>query len=59
MTSYLGDGLYAKDEGFHVSLSTNDENVVYLDDHVLFNFLKFIETTRKIRITIENHKDAS
>jgi hypothetical protein len=45
-TVYLGDGLYAKYDGYHVVLMANSSisptNTVYLDDNVLTAFLKYI-----------------
>lgn len=55
MNDYLGDGLYAKDEGFMVTLYTERENgrhFVALEDEVLSAFFRFLERTREIKITV-------
>jgi len=47
---YLGDGVYADDDGFHVVLTTEDgigvSNRIYLDPVVLQNLLRYAEHFR-------------
>lgn len=53
---YLGDGLYAEDDGFQITLSTGRAigmHFVCLDDSTLRSFLNFIESTRNVKITVE------
>lgn len=51
--AYLGDGVYAKYDGYQIELYTNIElyindgtsrtNIIYLEPHVLINFLAYVE----------------
>lgn len=45
--SYLGDGLYVKNDGFQIVLMANDPqyptDTVYLDSQTLSNFLDYIK----------------
>jgi len=53
---YLGDGLYAADDGYHFLLfceRENGENWVALDSGVMSAFFAYIERQRRVRITIE------
>lgn len=54
---YLGDGLYAQDEGFQITLFASNgigvQERVCLEDTVLENFFKFVEFNRKVKITVE------
>lgn len=53
--TYLGDGLYAHDEGFQVVLSTERENGVHyvaLEPEVLESFMRFIERAHGLIITV-------
>lgn len=54
---YLGDSLYAQDEGFQITLFTSNgigvDQRVYLEDTVLDNFFRFVEFNRKVKITVE------
>ena len=47
MKEYLGDGLYAEFDGYHVKLMANSKtmptDVVYMDPYTLAAFQKFIE----------------
>lgn len=42
---YLGDGVYASFDGFHIELAVNDhENkVICLDPHVMIELIKYNE----------------
>ena len=43
---YLGDGLYVEDLGYQIRLHTERDgrvHEVYLDDHVLNNFLDYMK----------------
>lgn len=49
---YLGDGVYAEYDGYHIVLKTSDgittKNTIFLDDSVfnaLIEYKKFIEET--------------
>lgn len=46
-TEYLGDGLYAKYDGYQFCLMANDHNnptdTVYLDPKTLDSFIEFVE----------------
>lgn len=48
--TYLGDGVYARYDGWHVRLWTSDgiqeTNVVYLDPHVLAALAAHVEEAR-------------
>lgn len=54
--SYLGDGLYVRDEGMHVCLFTCDgvdlHDRIYLDSHVLREFIKWVAKARSLNISI-------
>ena len=62
---YLGDGLYAVDEGDQFVLSTKrrdgdgefTEHYVALDDDTLQSFFKFIESRRHVKITVEKQSE--
>lgn len=47
---YLGDGLYAEFDGNQIALMANDPDdptdTVYLDEHTLTAFLKFVESIK-------------
>jgi hypothetical protein len=53
---YLGDGLYASDEGFQFRLWASNgretTNEVYLEDGALQGFFRFIEDTRGVKIKV-------
>lgn len=54
--TYLGDGLYAFDEGFQIGLTAGTgykTQVVYLDDYVLEAFLQFVAQSRGLKITVD------
>lgn len=46
---YLGDGLYAETDGFHLKLTAENgvtvENIVYLEDFVLRALIKYLNLT--------------
>ena len=44
---YLGDGVYAREAGYHIVLRVED-TVIYLDDHVQTALIRFIKTLRGI-----------
>lgn len=55
--TYLGDGLYASDDGFQICLSAEDgtgipRNEVFLEPEVLQNFFHFIEETKHLSIRV-------
>ena len=58
---YLGDGLYAHDDGMgQIGLFCDRHGVtheVYLDPYVLQSFFLFIERKRKVKITITEPED--
>lgn len=52
---YLGDGLYASDDGFMFTLRAprdREDHVVMLEPEVLSAFLRFIERSRGMKITV-------
>lgn len=54
--TYLGDDLYASDDGFQICLTAQRGYVnheVYLDPGVLLKFFRFVEKTRNIKIVIK------
>lgn len=54
--TYLGDGLYARDDGFHFWLRAErggDDHEVALDGTTLDEFLRYIERARGVKITIQ------
>lgn len=54
--AYLGDGLYASDNGFQLWLRAprmDGDHEVALEDDVLSEFFRFIEKSRGVKITIE------
>lgn len=58
--SYLGDGVYAGFDGYHVILSTQDgqfvQNVVALDDQVQWAYLKYLEKRFNVEITVRKRE---
>jgi hypothetical protein len=53
--TYLGDGLYASDDGLHIILRTErdtGEHWVGLDPEVLLSLFRFIERTRGVTIQV-------
>lgn len=57
---YLGDGLYAEDDGFMFTLTAprdNEDHYVALEPDVLDTFLRFIEKSRGLVITVERSED--
>lgn len=43
---YLGDGVYADFDGFHIVLTANDgdsDNTIYLDETVMSGLLRYID----------------
>lgn len=54
--AYLGDGVYAADNGWEILIETERENgrsYIYLDDAVLDSLLRLVERTRGLKIRIE------
>ncbi len=49
-STYLGDSVYATDEGMHIRLTTDSHieadagNVIYIDSEVLTKLVKFAES---------------
>ena len=53
---YLGDGLYAYDDGYMFWLSTEREgrsHIVALEGPVFSKFLEYVEKSRGVKITVE------
>jgi hypothetical protein len=50
---YLGDGLYADFDGYHIMLASNngiqDTNVVYLEPEVLKSFYQYAEMIEQLK----------
>lgn len=54
--TYLGDGLYAQDDGFNINLIAPREigdHYVCMEPDVLQQFFKFVEKARNLKITVE------
>lgn len=54
-SSYLGDGLYAEDQGFQFRLFTTEgfaRDQVFLDNSTVDAFFRFIEKSRGVKITV-------
>lgn len=57
---YLGDGLYAKDDGYQIELwcdRDNGKNWVALEPEVMLSFFKFIEKSRGLKMTLTKRLD--
>ena len=57
ITSYLGDGLYAKHDGYHIVLETKgglSDNKVFLEPEVVDSFLKFVEKVRRVNGEVQS-----
>ena len=54
---YIGDGVYAEDQGFQIRLFTqrvlNIEHEIYLEPEAITTLFKFLEATRGLKITVE------
>lgn len=53
MKMYLGDGLYAEDDGYTVILKAQRDGVwhwVAMESDVLCAFLRFIERSREVKL---------
>lgn len=54
---YLGDGLYASYDGYHIILraprSNGENHEVYLDNTVVGSLINYIEDIKKVNIIIE------
>lgn len=53
--SYIGDGVYAEDEGFQIVLRTDRDGATHwivLDDQVFDSLLRFVERVHKVKITV-------
>lgn len=53
--TYLGDGLYAHDDGYHMVLSCDRSGVehwVALEPAVIQEFMRFVERSRKVKIVV-------
>jgi len=54
---YLGDGLYASDDGWQVILraprAPDGDHFVALESDVLDNFFLWLEKTRSLKITVQ------
>lgn len=60
--TYLGDGLYAYDDGFQFWLETDrngELHYVALDSEVIDSFLRFIERSRKLKILVTRETENS
>jgi len=58
--TYLGDSVYCESkDGFIILTTENDHdasNIIYMEDEVLLNFIKFVELATDTKITIEKVK---
>lgn len=58
--TYLGDGVYAYFDGFHIVLETNRGShidQIYLEDSVINSLFKLVEKSFKCRIKVERAQD--
>lgn len=58
--SYLGDGLYASDDGFMIRLRAPRDfrdHWVSLEPEILDAFFRFIERSRNVKIKVEKVTD--
>lgn len=54
--TYLGDGLYASDDGFQIALRAPREvgdHFVYMEPEVISAFIRFLETSRGLKIDVQ------
>lgn len=54
--TYLGDGLYARDDGFQIWLRApreNGDHEVALEPSVLSEFMSFLERSRGVKISVQ------
>ena len=59
--TYLGDGLYARDDGFMFWLRAprpGGDHEVALENQVVDAFFRFIERSRGVKITVTQSEDA-
>lgn len=58
--TYLGDGVYASFDGWQFWLAANhhENRVVALEDQVLNNFFRYIESVYKVKITVEQLEES-
>lgn len=49
---YLGDGLYVADDGYQIVLIAGN-NAVYLEPEVIESFLRYLEKSMNVKITVE------
>lgn len=54
--TYLGDGLYAFDDGYSIGLraprGNGNDHIVYLEPAVLLDFFKYVEKARNLKIVV-------
>jgi hypothetical protein len=53
---YLGDGLYARDDGYHILLRApreDGDHWVGMESEVLMSFIRYLERARKVKISIK------
>lgn len=59
--SYIGDGVYAHADGYHVAVLTTEREgrweTIALDDETFYGLLRFVERDRGIRIRVERDPD--
>lgn len=57
--TYLGDGVYASFDGWQIWLAANnhENKVVALEDQVLDNFMRYVESVYQVKITVEKLGD--
>lgn len=52
--TYLGDGVYATYDGYHIVLQTGGKEI-FLDSHVQQSLIRFMEKIHGVKIEV--HKD--
>lgn len=50
---YIGDGVYASFDGYHIVLTTQEGETIYLEADVFVNLIKYAEKVLKIKFTAQ------
>lgn len=60
MKDYLGDGLYVEDDGYMIRLWAKRDGITHwvgLEDEVIEALFRFLERSRKLKITATRHEE--
>lgn len=55
--TYLGDGVYASNDGFHIILKTDGASPIYLDGEVITSLLRYIERIKNVTIKVTKKEE--